>query len=159
VKKITTQEKTMDKMHFTIHINAPKEKVWKTMLTDETYRQWTAGFMPGSRFEGSWDQGSRILFLAPDENGKDGGMVARIAENRPYEFISIEHLGEIRDGVEDTESDAVKQWAGAREEYTLREVNGGVDVDIDVDIPEEYKEEMTKMWPDALQRLKELSEE
>jgi hypothetical protein len=34
-------------------------------------------------------------------------MVAVIAEHRPQEFLSIEHLGEIRNGVEDTASEAV----------------------------------------------------
>lgn len=38
----------MNKLHFEVHINAPKEKVWNMMLEDATYRQWTEVFMPGS---------------------------------------------------------------------------------------------------------------
>jgi uncharacterized protein YndB with AHSA1/START domain len=149
----------MHKLHFTIHIDASREKVWNTMLEDATYRQWTSIFSPGSHFEGSWDQGSKIVFLGEGDEDKESGMVATIAENRPYEFISIKHLGMINDGVEDTESEEVKSWVGAREEYTLRDaVGGGTDVEIDVDTTEEYEEDFSEMWPKALQRLKELAE-
>lgn len=57
------------------------------MLDTETYRQWTEGFMPGSYYEGSWEKDSKILFLAPDENGKMSGMVSTIVENKPYDFF------------------------------------------------------------------------
>lgn len=148
----------MNKMHFEMQINAPKEKVWNVMLGSDTYPQWTDVFMPGSTFEGSWDQGSKIVFTAPDENGKKSGMVARIAENRPQEFVSIEHIGQLIDGVEDTESEEVKQWAGAREEYTFEELAGGTKVHVDVDVPDEFKDEMTKLWPQALEKLKLIAE-
>ncbi|MEX2593834.1 MAG: hypothetical protein WD426_13755 [Anditalea sp.] len=36
------------KLHFSKRINAPKEKVWDTMLKDETYREWTSAFTEGS---------------------------------------------------------------------------------------------------------------
>ena len=43
----------MEKLHFSISIKAPKEKVWDTMLNDVTYRQWTSVFNPpGSYYEG-----------------------------------------------------------------------------------------------------------
>lgn len=148
----------MNKMHFEIHIDAPREKVWETMLGSDTYPKWTTVFMPGSTFEGSWEQGSRILFVALDENGKQGGMVARIAENRAPEFISIEHIGQVIDGVEDTDSDEVKQWAGAHEDYTLEESGNGTDLHIDVDVPDEYKDDMAELWPKALKKLKQLVE-
>lgn len=150
----------MHKLHFTIHIDAPKEKVWDTMLEDATYRQWTSIFSPGSHFEGSWDQGSKIVFLGEGDEDKESGMVATIAENRPYEFISIKHLGMINDGVEDTESEEVQSWVGAREEYTLRDAaSGGTDVEIDVDTTEEYEEDFSEMWPKALAKLKDLAEQ
>jgi uncharacterized protein YndB with AHSA1/START domain len=151
----------MNKMHFEIQINAPKEKVWDVMLGNDTYPQWTDVFMPGSNFEGSWDEGSKILFTAPDENGKKGGMVARIVENRPHEFISIEHVGQLIDGIEDTESEEVKQWAGAHEDYTFEDSvgGGGTTVHIDVDVPDTFKDDMAKLWPQALEKLKQIAEQ
>lgn len=69
----------MTKMHFSITINAPKAKVWSTMLDDATCRVWTEAFTSGSHYVGDWSKGSKILFLGPDPiTGKPGGMVSRI---------------------------------------------------------------------------------
>jgi uncharacterized protein YndB with AHSA1/START domain len=149
----------MQKIHFSIFINAPKEKVWDTMLADATYRAWTTAFHPGSYFKGDWSEGSKMLFIGPDEeSGGEMGMVSRIAENRVHEFISIEHLGIYKDGVEDTESPEAKQWGPAFENYTFVERDGGTEVQVDQDMMEEYKEMFEEMWPKALQTLKELAE-
>jgi hypothetical protein len=150
----------MKKLHFEIQINAPIEKVWNTMLEDATYRQWTSVFNPGgSYFEGDWSDGSKMLFLGPSEDGSEiGGMVARIKENRKHEFISIEHLGMIKNGVEDTTSEEVKKWTPAFENYTFTEKDGGTELTIDVDVNEEYGDIFNGMWPKSLQILKELAE-
>jgi hypothetical protein len=147
----------MQKLNFSIVINAPKEKVWDTMLEDKTYRIWTEAFAPGCYFIGSWDKGSKILFLAPGEKG-EGGMVSRIKEKRLYEYISIEHLGVVENGKEDTSSDAVKQWAGSLENYTFKNSDGKTELLVDMDINDEYKEMFENMWPKALKNLKELTE-
>ncbi len=150
----------MQKLHFTIQINAPKKKVWDTMLADKTYREWTGPFAAGSYYQGSWDKGSKILFLGPGGNGKTSGMVSTIAENRAYEFISIKHLGLVIAGVEDTTSDAAKEWSGARENYTFKETNGATEVQVDLEgnLNDEYTEMFKGMWPKALEKLKELAE-
>jgi len=82
----------------------------------------------------------------------------RIKENKKYEFISIEHIGIVRDGKEDTTSDAVKLWAGALENYTLRDNNGSTEIMVEMDSNEEYAEMFESMWPKALQVLKEIAE-
>lgn len=155
----------MQKLHFTIQIQAPKEKVWDTMLQDATYREWTKPFNAGSRYEGSWDEGSEIKFVGSDENGHEyGGMYAKIKENKLHEFISIEHLGLIGlDGTINTTSDEVKKWTPAFENYTFKEIAdgefaGGTEVLVDVDSNDEYKEMFETMWPKALQALKALAE-
>jgi hypothetical protein len=148
----------MDKLKFSIVINAPKEKVWDTMLEDKTYRIWTEEFTPGSHYIGSWDEGSKILFLGPANDGKLGGMVSRIKENKLHKFISIEHLGEVLDGIEDTTSDRVKIWAGALENYTFIDKDDKTELIVDMVINEEFKEMFEGMWPKALQKLKELCE-
>lgn len=150
----------MQKLHFSILINAPKEKVWHAMLDDQSYREWTKAFHDGSYYRGSWEKGAKILFIGPDpETGAEDGMVSRIAENRPYEFISIEHLGIVHNGVEDTTSEAARQWAPAYENYTFREQNGATEVAVDQDMADEYVEMFEKLWPKALERLKTLAEQ
>ena len=148
----------MQKLNFSIVINASKEKVWNTMLEDKTYRIWTEVFSKGSHYIGDWSKGSKILFLGPNENGEMGGMVSRIKENKLYEYISIEHLGVVENGKEDTTSDAVKQWAGSLENYTFKNKDGKTELLVDMDINDEYKEMFEGMWPKALQKLKEISE-
>ncbi len=148
----------MKKLNFSIVINAPKEKVWHSMLDDKTYRIWTEAFSPGSHFKGNWEKGNKILFLGPGENGEMGGMVSRIKENKLYQFISIEHLGEVKNGIEDTTSEAIKKWAGALENYTFNEKNSTTELLIEMDSIEEYEEMFKDMWPKALQKLKEIAE-
>lgn len=143
----------MQKLCFSIIIDAPKEKVWKTMLYKDTYRQWTDVFMPGSHYVGDWNEGSKILFLAPDESGKMSGMLSQIKENRPYEYISIEHRGEVEDGKEKE-----LEWAGALENYTFKDIGGKTELIVDIDSNEELEEMFNDIWPKALQKLKELAE-
>ena len=101
----------------------------------------------------------RRVFLGPDpETGSEGGMVSRIAENRQYEFISVEHLGVVQDGVEDTTSEVARQWAPAYENYTFEERDGATQVRVDLDVTEAYAPMFEEMWPRALSRLKELGE-
>jgi hypothetical protein len=87
-----------------------------------------------------------------------GGMVSRIKESRKFEYVSIEHLGMVQNGKEDTSSDDVKKWAGALENYTFKESNGTTEVLVDMDSNDEYKEMFEEMWPKALQKLKKITE-
>jgi uncharacterized protein YndB with AHSA1/START domain len=149
-----------EKIHFSITINAPKDKVWDTMLQDATFRQWTAPFNPNgsSWYEGNWNQGSTIRFLGAGENGRIDGMVSRIKEARPHDFVSIEHLGVVQDGREDTTSETAKQFAPALENYTFIARNGSTEVQVDMDTVEEHKQMFETSWPKALQQLKQIAE-
>ena len=144
----------MEKLNFSININAPRGKVWNVLFDDTTYRKWTAVFAPGSYAETDWKEGSKALFL----DGKGNGMVSRVAKSAPNEFLSLEHLGIVKDGKEDTESEAVKGWAGARENYTLKEIGGVTELKVDMDSDDEFKDYFAKTWPKALDKVKELSE-
>ena len=144
----------MERKEFEIEIDAPKEKIWNVLWNDETYRKWTAPFGEGSYAETDWEEGSRVLFLTPNGNG----MVSRINKNDPHNFMSIEHLGYVIEGVEDTTSEEVAQWKGALENYTLEMVNGKTQLLIETDIAEAYLDMFGEAWPKALQKVKELSE-
>jgi uncharacterized protein YndB with AHSA1/START domain len=149
----------MQKLHFSTTIKAPKKKVYNTMLDDSTFRVWTRAFNPkGSWFEGDWNEGSKIRFVGPDDNGKLEGMVSRVKDNRPYEYVSIEHLGVIHDNKEDTTSPEAKKWSPAFENYTFKERNGATELLVDMDTDDEHKKMFEDMWPKALERLKELAE-
>jgi uncharacterized protein YndB with AHSA1/START domain len=149
----------METLHFETIIDADREKVWQTMLDDQTYREWTKAFSPGSYYEGNWEQGSEIRFLGPNAEGKQEGMISRIKENRKYEFVSIEHLGMISGDVIDTTSEEVKKWAPSFENYTLSDSDSKTLLKVDMQINAEYIPMFEKMWPKALEALKILSEQ
>ncbi len=144
----------MEKINFSIDINAPKEKVWAVLWDDATYTKWTSVFCEGSHAVTDWKQGSKVLFL----DGKGSGMVSKIETKKPNEFMSFKHLGEVKNGVEDTTSEKVKQWAGATENYRLNETAGVTTLLVDMDIVDEFKDFFLKAFPEGLQQVKQLSE-
>ena len=149
----------MERLEFSIVIGAPKEKVWHTMLDDQTYREWTKAFMPGSYYKGEWQEGAKMLFLGPNpETGEEGGMVSRVKAVRPYECVSVEHLGIVANGEEDTTSEEARKWTPALERYSLRETPEGTEVFVESDAAEEYRAMFEEMWPRALADLKRLAE-
>ena len=90
---------------------------------------------------------------------KKSGMYSRIAKNIPLEFISIEHLGLVKNDQIDTESEEAKAWSPAFENYTFTSENGGTKLVVEVDTDEKYGGMFKDMWPKALEKLKELSEQ
>lgn len=144
----------IERLQFQITIRAPRARVAAAMIGSETYKQWTAAFAEGSYFEGDWAEGSRMKFLAPNGDG----MLSEIAEHRPDEFISVRHIGMVIRGVEDTESDAVKSWAPAYENYTLRSIPEGTQVVVDQDASPAEAESLKTTWGKALGVLKQLCE-
>lgn len=152
MKQITNSP--MKDLSYTITINAPREKVWDTMLDDATYREWTTAFMPGSNFEGDWSAGSTMRFLSKDaESGKTSGMIAQVKENRPHEFISLEYSAIMNEDVEQPLP------GNGFENYTFTDAGDGTEVSIDMlNVPDEYVSMFDESWPKALESLKALAE-
>jgi|SRR5690606_36966146 len=151
----------MKTITYTININAPASKVYGIMLgldNKKTYEAWTALFNPTSTYEGSWEKGSKIVFVGSDEQGNIGGMIAEIAENIPNKFISIKHYGIIEDGKEIIDGPKVENWAGALENYSFSEHNGTTSITVNVDTNDEYINYFDETWPKALNKLKEICE-
>jgi hypothetical protein len=154
--------KIMKKLQFKVSINASVTKIYDFMLgikSKSTYEQWTSMFSPTSTYEGSWDKGAKILFIGVDEKGEKGGMVAKIAENIPNQFVSIQHYGLLKGDKEITEGPEVEKWANGFENYTFEENNGITTVTVDLDTSEDFLGYMNTTYPKALDKLKELCEE
>ncbi|WP_413998167.1 SRPBCC domain-containing protein [Flavobacterium sp. W1B] len=149
----------MKKLQFNVSINAPAKKVYDVMLgisNKTTYEQWTALFNPTSTYEGSWDKGSKMLFIGVDEKGEKGGMVSEIVDNIPNHFVSIRHYGLVKANVEITEGPDVEKWANGFENYTFEENNGTTTVTVDLDTTEDFLDYMTQTYPKALDKLKKM---
>jgi hypothetical protein len=144
----------MKTVRYSISIRAPREAVWAAMLGPETYRAWTAPFCEGSYYEGSWSTGEKIRFLGPTGEG----MTSVIAESRPPEFVSIKHLGVVKDGVEDTSSPAAAAWAPSFENYSFVDAGDATDLTVEVETPPAFEAFMDEAWPKALAKLQEICE-
>lgn len=142
----------MQRLNYRIHIQAPVERVWDTLIADESYRDWTSAFMEGSYYEGSWEQGSRIRFLTPSGEG----MEAEIAQNRRHAFLSIRHLCMVSPG--QPAAPEADSGPSAYENYRFTPEAGGTRLEIEQDMPAEYVAMMDQSWPKALARLKALCE-
>lgn len=152
----------MQKLQFKKEINASAQKVYETMLglkDKASYEYWTATFNPTSTYEGSWNKGSKILFVGIDENGKKGGMISEIAVHKPAHFISIRHYGFLDGNTEVTTGEQVEKWAGGHENYSFQENNGITTVTVDMDTIDEYLDYFNTTYPKALDKLKEISEQ
>jgi hypothetical protein len=151
----------MQKLQFKIDIHAPTNKVYDLMLgitNKSSYEQWTALFNPTSSYDGSWNKGSKILFVGTDEKGEKGGMVSEIFDNIPNQFVSIRHYGLLKGTLEITDGPEVERWANGFENYTFEENNGITKVTVDLDTTEDFVEYMNETYPKAINKLKEICE-
>jgi len=145
-------------LKFETRINAPARKVYRTMIDEQKYKEWTSVFEPTSHFIGNWEKGSKMLFLGTGKDGKIGGMSSKIRENIPDKFIRIEHLGMIEDGKEVQTGPDGSNWAGALESYSLTEKNGSTLLTVETDTDRKNMSYFQEHWPIALRKLKELCE-
>lgn len=144
----------MIRLTFNIDIKAPKEKVWYSLWDDENYESWVSAFCEGSYAISDWNQGSKIYFL--DQNGS--GMNSEIALNKPFETMLFRHLGELKEYVEQPETETTKAWSGAEERYDLKESNGITTVTVAIDLVEKYLDYFKETFPIALEKLKAIAE-
>jgi hypothetical protein len=151
----------MKKLEFKIEINAPAMHVYETMLglkNKQTYQQWTSVFNPTSTFEGTWEKGSKILFIGFDDQGKRGGLASEIEEHQVAKFISIKHKALIDGDSEISTGPLVESWTGGHENYSFHENNGITTVTVTMDTNEEYIEYFSNSFPKALEQLKKIIE-
>lgn len=145
-------------LHFEITIGNTPENIFRIMLEDKAFREWTSPFNADSRFTGSWDKGERIMFLGTDPDGKTGGMLCRIRENIPGKFLSIESIREIIDGSEVSGDQKTGPWSGSLENYSLKPVGHKTLLCIDTDVPADFRPFFMEAWPKALEILRSLCE-
>ena len=144
----------MEKAEYKTKINTSPEKTWNILWDDETYRKWTSVFSEGSFMESDWKVGGRTLFL----DGKGNGMVSTIDAIEPNKFMSFKHLGMIKDGVEDYDSEDVKKWSGSNENYILKSIGDETELLIELDLDDEYKDYFGETWTKAFEIIKSLAE-
>lgn len=144
----------MEKQKYSIIINAQKEKLWEVLWNDSTYRKWTSVFHEGSYAVSDWKEGSTALFLGPNKDGMYS-LIDKCIEN---ELMSIKHLGFVKNGIEMPPDEESQKWSGCEETYTIKEKGDGLELTVNVDVDNEYKDFFDKTFPQALGLVKELAE-
>jgi hypothetical protein len=143
---------TLKPINKQITIIATAEKVWKVLLSKETYLEWAKVFQEGSDYiaEKNFEKGSKVVF----GDGAGNGMVALISINEPNHKIQFTFTGEIKDGVESS----IGEMDGTTETYTLTQDGDGVLLEVETFMGDQWFEMMDKAWDKAMPTIKELSE-
>lgn len=146
----------MKKLRFEKQINAPAQKVWDVLWSDESYSEWTQHFSPGSKMiVNEWKVGGTAKFV--DADGKMGMINTITSLNEPYELV-FSAKGVIKDGAEDYDSEEVKKAIGAQEGYELSEVDGVTTLTGFVEAMAEYEEHMRYGFEKGFEEVKKLAE-
>ena len=139
----------MQKMQFSIEIEAPSKKVWQTLWEDKTFRDWASIIDEGTYMTGDLKEGNEVQFISP------GGMgvTSKIFKLTVNEFVSFRHMMDTQDGGE-----REKEWTGGEESYSLAEKDGTTTLTVAFNVPPEMEEVFKVRFPKALERVKSLAE-
>lgn len=142
----------MIEMEFKVEIKAPKEKVWRTLWEDETFRNWANIIDESTYIKGQIKEGNEIQFIS-SANGY--GVTSLIDQLIPNEYILFKHLADTKEsGVQERK----KEWTGGKESYSLIEKEGLTTLIVKMDLPIELEEIFKKRLPKALEQIKVLAE-
>ena len=145
----------MKQLTYKTTIDASAQNVWRTITDANLYKQWAKNFSADSQFEGDWSQGSTMTFFDPNMGGTRA-VLEKVTEN---EYIMARHFAIVnKDKVEDTTSDMGKKWVGITEEYTLKSVEGGTELQIIINTHEDFEAMFNDMWAPGLAALKTVAE-
>ena len=73
-------------------------------------------------------------------------------------FVSLEHIGILKNDEEILDGPEVEQWKGAMENYTFSETDGKTKLVVDLSGLGGYAAYFNEIWPKALPILKNLCE-
>lgn len=142
----------MKTLKHTIAINASKQKVWKTLWDDTTFRDWANLIDEGTYMKGTLKEGQPIEFIS-SVNGF--GVTSLVEKLIPNEFISFRHSSDTQDTGANTRDN---EWTGGTESYALAEKNGVTTLTMSNEVPPEQEKTFSERLPKALERIKILSE-
>jgi hypothetical protein len=145
----------MEILIYEVDIEASIEKVWEILWNSETYNAWTKYFAPSSSMRTDWQIGGKTYFL----DGEGNGMISTIEQIQKPELVIFKHLGMIKDGKEDLESDEVKVWSGSLEKYFLSQKSNITTLKVEIATLPEYIGILKSGFVQGFEVIKHLAEE
>lgn len=141
----------INRLQFSIEIKAKKTKIWNALWNESAYRDWANVFFEGSyAITDNWEEGSKVLFLAPDQSG----IYSIIDKHVPNKIMMFKHIGKVVKGKEQPIDDETKTWSGATEIYTLTQGKDTNKLTVEIDVLDEHLDFMTSTFPKALEKVK-----
>ena len=141
----------INRLEFSIDINAETTSIWKALWDDSSYRDWTSVFFEGSHaVTDNWKEGSTVHFLSPDKSG----IYSIIEKHIPNKLMKFKHIGMVKDGKELPIDDETKNWSGATEVYSLTEGTNSITLNVEIDVLDEHLDSMKKTFSKAFDIVK-----
>ncbi len=142
----------MQQQQFSIEIKASKERVWRTLWDDKTFRDWANNIDEGMYLAGELKEGAEVQFVSPIGGY---GVTSLVEKLSPGVSVSFRHMMDTeKHGAQEREN----EWSGGIETYALTENEGVTTLTLTLDVPPEQEETMKDRLPKALARVKELAE-
>ena len=85
----------MKKMQFSIEIKSPKEKVWKTLWDDKTFRDWASIVDEGTYMVGEMKEGNKVQFVS---SVSGYGVTSLIEKLVPNEYMLFRQIADTKKG-------------------------------------------------------------
>lgn len=140
----------MKLLHFKIQINAPAEKIWNVLFTQDSQQIWASALNEGTYFEGNWEEGSMMRFLDQDNNG----MYNLVIRNNPGKELGMKHLGWILEG-----KLSPQDWGDSTITYLLEASENGTILHAKVNSLDEFVDFFNSKYPQNFEKVKEISEQ
>ncbi|MDR6804517.1 hypothetical protein J2Y45_001786 [Dyadobacter sp. BE34] len=137
-----------------ISINASAERIWRVITEAQYNVVWLAALGRRKIAQTDWQEGSKAVFVDDAQTG----LITRIRVARPFEKIRMQNVGMITNGVEDYESDDAKESREFFEQYLLTPEDGSVRMRVEVTVEDDFCNEVSACWANALEVIKELAE-
>ena len=142
----------MKTFRFSVEISASKEKVWRTLWEDNTFREWAGIIDEGTYIKGTLKEGNEVQFIS-SVNGY--GVTSLVEKFVPDEQAVFRHHADTQ---ESGDKKRDNEWTGATESYSLIEKDGITTLTLETDLPPEQEETFNTHLPKALERIRILSE-
>lgn len=142
----------MQQQHFSINIEASREKVWKILWDDKTLRDWANIIDEGTYMVGELKEGNEVQFISSVSGYGVTSLVEKLIQN---ELVVFRQMADTKDN---GENEREKEWTGGIERYSLANNDNSTMLTVDIDVPSEQEETFKDVMPKALQRIKILAE-
>lgn len=143
----------MKELQFSVTINASQDRVWRTLWGASTFTQWASVIDPQTYMKGELIEGEKVEFISA-QGGY--GVTSLVAKVQAPKYLLLKHQADTQDeGVNERE----QEWTGGEESYVLEEADGLTTLTVTFGVPPTQEAYFEDIYPKALQKLKELTEE